>query len=273
MGRKGPDGKDLPPLDDEATEGATRRMPKRSIRDRIASADDSAEETVTGDPADVTAVTAPEQEEGNYAETQLAGGTAPILRVDEDTVDIAEPAPTDVEESAPAYAGDTVEQSSDTPGPQDKAPDPVDPVDPEITQVYRPKGKSQTEEGDAADTAGSGMSSDPVCGWLVVVDGPGRGAGVTIGYGNNRVGRDRGEDIVLDFGDGQISRENHAIVTYDGKNRRFYVQQGGGRNLTHVNDELVLTPVEMTGGEMLQMGDTKLKFVPLCGPDFDWYDE
>lgn len=270
MGRKGPDGKDLPPIDDEATEGATRRMPKRSIRDRIAGADDTGDGTAAGD---ATAVTAPEQEEGNYAETQLAGGTAPVLRVDEDTVDVAPPEPTDVEESAPTYAGDTVEQTSDTPGPENKAPDSVDPVDPEITQVYRPKGKSPAEDSEAADAAADGMSPDPVCGWLVVVDGPGRGSGVTIGYGNNRVGRDPGEDIVLDFGDGQISRENHAIVTYDGKNRRFYVQQGGGRNLTHVNDELVLTPVEMTGGEMLQMGDTKLKFVPLCGPDFDWYDE
>jgi hypothetical protein len=266
MSRKGPDGRDLPPLEDESTEEATRRMPKRSIRDRIAGADgdggDAQPEAAAGD----TQATAEAPETGNYAETQLAGGTAPILRVDEDTVD--------VEETAPTYAGDTVEQTSDTPEQENDPPADGDPVNPDITQVYRPKGKEDAAD-DAAegDASEAGLVPDPVCGWLVVVDGPGQGSAVTIGYGNNRVGRDAGEDIVLDFGDSQISRENHAVVTYDGKNRRFYVQQGGGRNLTHVNEDLVLTPVEMSGGEFVQMGETKLKFVPLCGADFDWYDE
>jgi hypothetical protein len=267
MSRKGPDGKDLPPLDDESTEEATRRMPKRSIRDRIASADDEGAPTQPGQLPDGTEAAADTPDVGNYAETQLAGGTAPVLRVDAG-------ADTGTDDTAPTYAGDTVEQTTDGPDTDDETPDGGDGLESEITQVYRPKGKAEGEEGEEADEADdSGLVPDPVCGWLVVVEGPGLGSAVTVGYGNNRVGRDAGEDIVLDFGDGQISRENHAVVTYDGKNRRFYVQQGGGRNLTHVNEELVLTPVEISGGESVQMGETKLKFVPLCGSDFDWYDE
>ena len=58
---------------------------------------------------------------------------------------------------------------------------------------------------------------DPPVGILVVVDGPGRGNVVTFGYGMNSVGRSQTERITLDFGDDRISREGHAMVTYDGK--------------------------------------------------------
>ena len=127
--------------------------------------------------------------------------------------------------------------------------------------------------GTGGDAPRIGTIDDPVVGWLVVVEGPGRGAALPIGYGNNKVGRSATEDIILDFGDPQISRENHAVITYDGKHRRFYIQQGAGRNLTHVNDELVMVPVEMKGGETVSMGETKVRFVPFCGAEFDWYDE
>ena len=274
MNRKGPDGKDLPPLDDGTTEEATRRMPKRSIRDRITGSDDQGEATQpVGRPGSAGA-TAEESDAGNYAETQLAGGSAPVLGSADGGNPDSEKAADGSDETAPTYAGDIVEQTTDGSGKDDETPASSDPVDAEITQVYRPKAKGEGDEAGENDEADdSGLVPDPVCGWLVVVDGPGLGSAVTVGYGNNRIGRDAGEDIVLDFGDAQISRENHAVLTYDGKNRRFYVQQGGGRNLTHVNQELVLTPVEIAGGEIIQMGDTKLKFVPLCGEEFDWYDE
>ncbi len=273
MNRKGPDGKDLPPLDDNTTEEATRRMPKRSIRDRISGGDDRGEATQTAGQSGAGA-TAEGPDVGNYAETQLAGSSGPVLRPDDGGTADAGNGAGGAEDAAPTYAGDTVEQNTDGPGKDDETPASSDPVDAEITQVYRPKAKGEGDEpGENDEADDSGLVPDPECGWLVVVDGPGLGSAVTVGYGNNRIGRDAGEDIVLDFGDTQISRENHAVLTYDGKNRRFYVQQGGGRNLTHVNEQLVLTPVEISGGEILQMGDTKLKFVQLCGEEFDWYDE
>ena len=69
----------------------------------------------------------------------------------------------------------------------------------------------------------------------------------------------------------QISRENHATVTYDGRHHRFYVQPGASRNLVYVADEPVMVPLELKGGEELLLGQTKLRFVPFCGKDFDWY--
>ena len=113
---------------------------------------------------------------------------------------------------------------------------------------------------------------DPPAGWLVVVKGPGMGSVVTIGIGSNSIGRDPGERISLDFGDEHISREGHAVVTYDPRGKKFYIQHGGGKNLTYLNDEPVLAPSELTPDSVLVIGETTLRFVPLCGPEFNWED-
>lgn len=110
----------------------------------------------------------------------------------------------------------------------------------------------------------------PVCGWLAVVAGPGAGGFVPLGYGMNTLGRDPDQRGRLDFGDSKISRKSHASLTYDLKNRKFYITHGGGQNLTYISSEPVLIPVELKGGEFIEMGDTVLRFVPLCGPDFEY---
>lgn len=44
----------------------------------------------------------------------------------------------------------------------------------------------------------------------------------------NSIGRASDERVALDFDDELISRKGHAIVTYDPKGRKFYIQHGGG---------------------------------------------
>ncbi len=113
-------------------------------------------------------------------------------------------------------------------------------------------------------------SDDPPVGWLVVVDGPGRGASLTLGNGVNSIGRDANQRLPLDFGDELISRAGHATITYDPRGKKFYIQHGGGTNLTYVNDQPVLAPQELTASTHILMGNTTLRFVPLCGEEFDW---
>ena len=84
---------------------------------------------------------------------------------------------------------------------------------------------------------------------------------------------DAQERLSLDFGDEQISRENHATITFDGRHRRFYILPGQGRNLVYVNEQPVMSPQELTGGEEILLGQTKLRFVPFCGKSFDWYQK
>ena len=122
--------------------------------------------------------------------------------------------------------------------------------------------------------AGSvGVDADPVAGWLVVVKGPGRGGFRPIFVGMNSVGRDADQRISLSFGDDMISREEHAFIAYDEEARHFYLQHGGKANLVRLGGRPVLSPTELQPYDLIRIGKTTLRFIPLCGPDFAWSDE
>ena len=125
---------------------------------------------------------------------------------------------------------------------------------------------------DEKRTAENRSMDDPVVGWLVVVEGPGKGQVLQLGYGSNPLGRGATDRVKLDFGDDQISRNGHAVVTYDPRGRKFYVQHGGGTNLTYLGDQPVLAPAELPTLSHISIGNTVLRFVPLCGAEFDWQD-
>ncbi|MCK5041103.1 MAG: FHA domain-containing protein [Sphingomonadales bacterium] len=131
-----------------------------------------------------------------------------------------------------------------------------------VTKAFKGTSAKQTSETQDVD--------DPVVGWLVVVGGAGLGASFALGYGANSIGRGDGERVTLNYGDKQISRASHATLTYDPKSRKFFIQGGGGRNLTYLDDEVILTPTELNDKSTIQVGETNLKFVSFCGEDFDW---
>lgn len=115
--------------------------------------------------------------------------------------------------------------------------------------------------------------TDPVAGWLVVVNGPGRGGFRPIFVGMNSIGRDPAQRVSLSFGDEAISREEHAFVTYDEESRRFYIQHGGKANLIRIGAQPVLVPTELKANDRIRIGKTTLRFVPCCGPEFTWGEE
>ena len=115
--------------------------------------------------------------------------------------------------------------------------------------------------------------ADPPVGWLVVVDGPGKGHVATLGIGRNAVGRGRTERVPLDYGDSTISRIRHCTITYEPRRRTFHVGPGDGDNLTYVDDEAVHETQALKPLARVQLGATVLRFVPLCGPEFSWDDE
>lgn len=139
------------------------------------------------------------------------------------------------------------------------------------TRMFRPKRNKSGKK--TAPSAPIDFMSDPVVGWLVVISGPGQGKASELGYGMNDIGRSLEGRVTLNFGDDEISRKRHAMLTYDPKGRKFYVQHGGGANLTYLNDKPLLEIKELTGGETIEIGKTVLKFIPLCGSDFEWQDK
>lgn len=132
------------------------------------------------------------------------------------------------------------------------------------TRVISSRSPMRSEE--ASDDGGYELAA----GWLVVIEGPGRGCTREIYFGMNSIGRGSEERIALDFGDTTISREAHAYLVFDEKQSDFYLQHGGKSNLVRLNGAPVLAPQPLKNGDTIEIGDTKLRFVPLCGDDFTW---
>lgn len=136
-------------------------------------------------------------------------------------------------------------------------------------------------------STGLGMGSDPFgtqpvpepdqgakfpVAWLVVTDGPGKGAAFTLHHGVSQIGRGEGQTVRLDFGDTAISRTNHAAIAYDAEENCFFIGHGGKANLVRCNNRPVLSTQELEAGDTIRIGETTLRFVPLCGADFHWRD-
>lgn len=147
--------------------------------------------------------------------------------------------------------------------------DPTRLVSYSLASAPSPSNSEEEARTRLVDTGSLGHD-DPVAGWLVVIEGPGRGQSLEVGLGANSLGRAPGQKLCLDFGDTQISRERHAVLTYDPRSRRFILQNGEGRALTYVDDNLVIEPVDLKGGETITVGATQLRFVAFCGPEFGW---
>lgn len=118
---------------------------------------------------------------------------------------------------------------------------------------------------------GNTQEKAPLVGWLVCIEGKAKGNGYELKAGKNFIGRSSSMDVILE-GDNSVSRERHAIITFEPKSRRFIAQPGESRELFYLNDNVVLENMELKDGDMVQIGKTLLKFVPFCGPDFSWED-
>jgi FHA domain len=115
-----------------------------------------------------------------------------------------------------------------------------------------------------------GAAFDPVVGWLVVVEGSGRGQFRPVYYGQNSIGRGHDLRISIDFGDQRISREAHAFLIYDDVERKYFVRDNGKSSIVRLNGNAVLAPTELHDRGLLTIGETTLLFVALCDPNFDW---
>jgi len=109
-----------------------------------------------------------------------------------------------------------------------------------------------------------------IVGWFVIIDGAGTGEDVKILIGQNSIGRSKTNTICIDFGDNAISREKHAYIVYDPKFNKFIFRNGEGQNLSYVNEQGVYTPIELKRGDIIEIGNTKLRFIPFCDEEFKW---
>ena len=142
----------------------------------------------------------------------------------------------------------------------------------ETTPTAPPRGIRVTEAGKTVAMMQETMGFDPVVGWLACVEGPSRGKSYTIRGGINSIGRSEQMDIPI-TGDRTISAENHARLSYSERNNRFNLLPGDGRNIVYLNGEEVFGPMPLKAYDIIDFGETKLLFIPLCSERFIWKKE
>lgn len=113
------------------------------------------------------------------------------------------------------------------------------------------------------------LGYEPVVGWLVCVEGPEVGKDYRLFGRINSIGRAEGNDVVL-AQEHTVSQKNHVRLAYDAKHNNYQLIPGDGSNVTYLNDEPLYVPQRLNAYDVLEMGETKLIFVPLCNDRFRW---
>jgi hypothetical protein len=109
----------------------------------------------------------------------------------------------------------------------------------------------------------------PVVGWLVCVEGADKGRDYRIRSERNFIGRDPSMDICISGDDG-ISRERHAVISYNPRKKSFLLLPGESHGIVYHNSDEVVGPVDLRPFDVLEVSETKLLFIPFCGEKFNW---
>lgn len=140
--------------------------------------------------------------------------------------------------------------------------------------VTKPVGGAAQAQ-DAGKTVGifkKKIGFEPVVGWLVAVKGPEKGRDFRIVSEKNFIGRSERMDISI-AGDSTVSRENHAVVSFNPKNGVFRLFPGDSKSLVYLNDDELIAPEQLKPYDKIELGETELLFVPFCSESFIWKKE
>ncbi|AZO95796.1 FHA domain-containing protein [Halocella sp. SP3-1] len=114
---------------------------------------------------------------------------------------------------------------------------------------------------------------NPVVGWLVCIEGVEQGKDYKIISEKNFIGRSEEMHIYI-AEDNAISRRNHAVISYNPKQRNFVLIPGQDTTgIIYVNEEPIYSPAELEIYDVIEMGNSKFIFIPLCGQHFEWENE
>lgn len=113
------------------------------------------------------------------------------------------------------------------------------------------------------------MGIDPVVGWLVCIEGKEKGKSYELKGKVNSIGRSETMDVCIK-GDSSISNLNHARLGYGSKTNRFTLLPAEGSNVIYLNGDELYTPTVLKAYDVIDFGETKLIFIPLCSERFTW---
>ena len=108
-------------------------------------------------------------------------------------------------------------------------------------------------------------------GWLVGIEGESWGKTFECRVGRNRIGNAPAMDIPLTNGSTD-SKDAFAVLIYEPKRRKFYIESGNSAGKIYLNGERVYTHAELQAYDKLRFGESTLLLIPLCGERFAWED-
>ena len=136
-------------------------------------------------------------------------------------------------------------------------------------EAYR---RRQEERGKTVAVFKKRYDLEPVVGWLACVEGAEKGKGYHLWAKINTIGRGENMDVCISS-DPTISKDTHARLAYDPKHNNFQLIPGTSVNNIYLNDEPIYIPTKIGAYDIIEMGDTKLIFIPLCTERFRWDTE
>ena len=126
--------------------------------------------------------------------------------------------------------------------------------------------------GDVKTVAFYNIKGDePVVGWIVCIKGEYFGQSFNLKTGHNNIGRSLDMDVPL-AKELSISRNKHAIITYEPKKRLFFLKAGESSGLTYLNGELVMAFIQINAYDKIGFGSSEYVFIPCCSEKFTWED-
>lgn len=111
-------------------------------------------------------------------------------------------------------------------------------------------------------------------GWLVCIEGKMEGDSFTLYTGVNHIGRDTNMDVIL-FREPTVSRNNHALITYDTASSTFLLTanpESTSQVFCNGNKVEPGQEVKLSYHDRITLGECTLSFVPFCGEHFKWMD-
>ena len=129
--------------------------------------------------------------------------------------------------------------------------------------------RQKEEENKTVGVFKATQDLEPVVGWLVCFEGTEKGKDYRLWARINTIGRSEKMDVCIK-GDNTISKENHARLAYDPKHNKFNLIPAASTNNIYLNDDPVYIPMALKAYDVIELGSSKMVFIPLCSEQFDW---
>lgn len=108
-------------------------------------------------------------------------------------------------------------------------------------------------------------------GWLVCIEGTMLGESFVLREGDNYIGRAANMDIALIY-EPTVSREKHAIITYDSSHNSCVLFSPEHCDQTFCNNKKVKTKKTLKNRDIISLGDCSFYYIAFCNATFRWSD-